>query len=371
MDVGRGSVAAHTLSRRGHPLERQFYLDLAASGLRMPIGTDLVLREKPDHDAILLDGERLGKVVEESARRYGTPLAVPLMDLTVEKEAMLLALGVPAPEVAQHHFHSAPSEADMAAVEAAMDASPTPRMRANLDAIRYVAANTDLVPCGMSIGPFSLMTKLIADPIAPVYMLGAGVTGEDDPEVKAVEAALEIATRTVLHSVRSQIEAGAKVMIVCEPAANRIYLSPKQIGGPNDIFERLVMGPNRRIVAVLEAHGVDLFFHDCGELLDAMVERIATLRPVILSLGSSRNLWEDAARVPKDVVLYGNLPTKKFFSKDLTPGEVEAMACDLLRRMKETGHPFILGSECDVLSVPDSHEEIAGKVRTFMTCACS
>ena len=53
-----------------------------------------------------------------------------------------------------------------------------------------------------------------------------------------------------------------------------------------------------------------------------MVEQFATrLDPAILSLGSSRTLWEDAALVPKSVVLFGNLPTKKFYSDEAMPDE--------------------------------------------------
>jgi hypothetical protein len=40
-------------------MKKEFYLDLAAAGLRMPVGTDLILRENPDADQILEDGTRL------------------------------------------------------------------------------------------------------------------------------------------------------------------------------------------------------------------------------------------------------------------------------------------------------------------------
>lgn len=85
-------------------MQREFYLDLARQGLRMPIGTDLVLHEKDDVDGILVDGYRLGQVVKEAARRYRTPLAVPHMDLMIEKTAMLELLEVPAPQIPTYHF---------------------------------------------------------------------------------------------------------------------------------------------------------------------------------------------------------------------------------------------------------------------------
>ncbi|MCS7309638.1 MAG: hypothetical protein NZ741_05410, partial [Armatimonadetes bacterium] len=85
-------------------MERSFYLQLAQQGLRMPIGTDLVLHEKPDVQGILVDGHRLGQVVEEAARRYRTPLAIPHMDLMIEKTALLELLGVPAEQIPTYHF---------------------------------------------------------------------------------------------------------------------------------------------------------------------------------------------------------------------------------------------------------------------------
>jgi hypothetical protein len=35
----------------------------------------------------------------------------------------------------------------------------------------------------MAIGPFSLLTKLVADPITANALAGIGVSPEDDPEV--------------------------------------------------------------------------------------------------------------------------------------------------------------------------------------------
>jgi uroporphyrinogen-III decarboxylase len=91
--------------------------------------------------------------------------------------------------------------------------------------VRIIAEKTDLLPVGMLIGPFSLMTKLVADPIVPVAMAGRGMTAEEDEGVRMMERCLEISLATVLRSARGQIAAGAKAVIVCEPAANVAYLS--------------------------------------------------------------------------------------------------------------------------------------------------
>ena len=340
-------------------MNRPYYLDLAASGLRMPIGTHLVLHEHPDHEAIMLDGPRLGTVVEEAARRFRSPMAIPVMDLKLEKESLLTSCGVAAADIDSFHFDAAPAKD--------WEMASTPRMAATCEAIRQIAKNGEFVPVGMGIGPFSLMTKLVSDPITPVFLAGTGATGDEEPEVRLVERTLELAMNAILPYLQAQITAGAKAIILCEPAANKVYFSPNQLCESYEIFERYVMEPNRRIKALLEANGVDLIFHDCGELEDEMVRRFSTLDPALMSLGSSRLLWEDAALVPKTTVLYGNLPTKQFYSDALVSVEdVKRLADELNQRMRGVGHPFILGSECDVLSVPGSEQTIKAKVEAFL-----
>jgi uroporphyrinogen-III decarboxylase len=340
-------------------MKREFYLDLARSGLRMPIGAHLVLREHADADEILLDGPRLGAVVAAAARRFATPLAFPLMDLTLEKTALLAARSIPAADINAYHFR-----------DAAIDGCATPlipRMRATCAAIQYLAGRADLLAVGMAIGPFSLATKLVADPITPVFLAGAGATAAEEAEVRLFERVLEVGQDVILEYLRAQIEAGAKAIIICEPAANQVYFSPKQLAQSYAVFERYVLAPNRRVRRLLADAGVDLIFHNCGELFAGMLERFTTLDPAVLSLGSSRVLWEDAARVPKTTVLYGNLPTKRFYSDALLSlAEVRRIKRELSRQMDATGHPFIMGSECDVLSVPECERTIQAKVDEFL-----
>ena len=339
-------------------MDRNYYLELAKAGLRMPIGTHLVLHEDPDHAAIELDGERLGMVAAKAAARFNTPLAVPLMDLKLEKEALLAARGIPAAAIDSYHFTAPPA--------AFTTLELTPRMVATCEAIRYVAGQPGLVPLGMGIGPFSLMTKLISDPITPVFLAGTGLTADSDPEVALVESTLQVGIELILKYFEAQIDAGAKAVIVCEPAANQVYFSPNQLAESYEVFDRYVTAPMRRIRALFEQRGVDLVFHDCGELTTGMVERFATLDAAMISFGCSRVLWEDAALIPKTTVLFGNLPTKNFPAAQLTVAEVERLARELLEKKRATDHPFVLGSECDVLSVPGSEREIMAKVEAFM-----
>ena len=339
-------------------MDRQYYLDLAKAGVRMPIGTHLVLHEQPDVGGVLLDGRKLGQVILQAAARFKVPVALPLMDLALEKEALLAALGVE-DDASMYHFTELP--------KAELRFRLTRRMSATCDALRYVAAHSQLLPVGMTIGPFSLMTKLVQDPITPVFLAGTGASAEDEPDIALIEKLLELSCATVQAYVAAQVEAGAKAVIVCEPAANKVYFSPNQLASGYEVFDRYVMRFNQRIRDQIREQGADLIFHDCGELVEGIVRRFATLDSAILSLGSSRVLWEDAALLPKTTVLYGNLPTKQFYSDELLPlARVRRMTDVLVRRMRDVGHPFILGSECDVLSVPGQEAKIMAKVDEFL-----
>jgi hypothetical protein len=354
---------------RPRRLAADHFRALAAAGLRTPIGTDLVLHERSDPEAVRLDGRRLAGVVREAAERYRTPLAVPLMDLRLEKADLVRRARPDVAEPDTFHFDAPPSDADLGRARAGEAAPFLPAHRAHLDAIAEVAARPGLTPLGMAIGPFSLATKLLADPIAAVALAGRGVSADDEPLVALAERGLALAELAVHRSLRAQLEAGAAAVIVCEPAASALFISPRQIAQGSPVFERFVLEPLLRARAVLDEGGADLVLHDCGELTAAMVEALASrVRPAVLSLGSSRRLWEDAPLVPLDVVLFGNLPTKHFYSDETLPlDSVRSMTRDLVTRMRETAHPFILGSECDVLHVPEAGETIRRKVEAMLT----
>jgi uroporphyrinogen-III decarboxylase len=323
---------------------RGLFLDLAARGARCVIGADLVLHERADAEEVRLDPARLGAVIVEAARRYSASLAIALMDLRLEKIDLEHGLEADAEDAARPH----PAE-----------------QQAHFDAIGWVAAHApELVPVGMSIGPFSLMTKMVPEAIPGVALWGSA----DEPSVAQVERFLRLAEGTVARSFRAQIRAGARAMLVCEPAASIAFLSPRQMKRNPAVFEHFVLAPHLRLKALLDAAGVDLIFHDCGELTAEMVEAFGhRIHPAVLSLGSSRKLWEDAARVPDDVVLFGNLPTKTFYSDAAMPDEeVARRTVELIGAMRAAGHAHICGSECDVLYVAEAAPAIRRKVEILL-----
>lgn len=346
-------------------------LELASHGHRVPIAADLVLHGRSDAERALCDGSRLGAVVAAAAGRFRTPLAFPIMDLRLEKAELLRCFEVPEEEVEKFHFTTAPTlERRRHYARQAQAAGPGVRCSANLGALRAVADQPGLLPIGMCIGPFSLTTKLMADPITPVCLAGSGIGAEEDADVALLEACLELSVACVIEQVTRAVAAGARAVFIAEPAANQVYFSPLQLAEGSDIFERYVLAPNRRIAELLASCDADLLFHCCGEITEAMLDGFCSLRPSLLSLGSSRCLWEDAARVPKDIVLYGNLPSKMFYSDAIMPlARVAEQAADLAARMAASGHPFILGTECDTLHVPEYAAIIGAKVDCLLSGA--
>jgi hypothetical protein len=347
-------------------MANSFYLDTARSGRCLPMATDLVLNEAPDPEATRRDGLELGQVVERNARRWNSPLALPLMDLRLDKADLLSRLEIGEDEADRFHFSTALDHETRETLNRSQ-ARGCAGSIARDGALRYIASATDLLPVGLTIGPFSLATKLMADPITAVALLGSGVSAEADSQVQLLCDCLEAAESVVLSSVRRQLEHGARAMLVCEPAANTAFLSPRQLKRGSAIFEHLVLEPNSRLCQVLRDADADLIFHDCGELIPEMIRAFATrLEPAVLSLGSSRNLWEDAALVPDSVVLYGNLPSKSFYSDaDMPVEEVRHRSVELVRAMRDCGHPHILGTECDVLHVPGACDAIWKKVEAM------
>lgn len=363
------TIPARKLSGKLSGMEREFYFNLAARKLAMPIGADLVLDEKADSDRIRRDGDRLGGILIEAARRYRTPLAFPLMDLQIEKEDMLTMLGVEPGEISSFHFdEDGISEEDRRKLDEKLESQPpTEKMAAACGAIRLVAAEKNLVPMGMSIGPFSLLTKLIEDPITNIYM---AVTGEEgDEEYEAVHGLLKACTAVIRRWLGMQIEAGAKAICVCEPAANTVYLSPNQLEADPDLFDRFVVAYNKQLAEFMREKEVDLVFHDCGELLPVMIDKFNALEPVILSLGSPVPLWDAVPHTNKQTVLFGNLPSKKFYSdKEYPESVLREEARELRAKMDATGHPYILASECDVLAVKGHEETIRRKTEILLEC---
>jgi uroporphyrinogen-III decarboxylase len=349
-------------------MDKSFYIDLAREGRPLPIVTHMVLHEKEDPESILEDGERLAAVMLEAAQRFNNPMALPVMDLTLEKDILLQTMGVAADATAAFHFDNVPDPEQYAKVAADIDVTAHPRIKANCAALSILRDGGKVVPVGMSIGPFSLLTKLVRDPIGAIFVAGDGAPGGDN-DVATIRAVLGLAESIVHANCAAQIKAGARAIFLCEPAANRVYFSPRQIRKGTSVYDEFVTEPNLRLKQLLDDNSVDLLFHDCGEVIPEMVTSFGKLNPKLISLGSQVKLWEVEKYIAKDVVIFGNLPTRKFYSDDEVPLEaIDGLVADIQEKLGATGHPFIVSSECDVLSMPEYEKRIMAKINAMCSC---
>jgi hypothetical protein len=86
-------------------------------------------------------------------------------------------------------------------------------------------------------------------------------------------------------------------------------------------------------------------------------------------LGSSRELWHDATLIPQSIVLYGNLPSKKFYSDELISlPDLETLCHQYHAKMKASGHPYLLGTECDVLCIDGCQKTLIDKAMAIVNC---
>ena len=350
-------------------MDNNFYIDLARAGRCLPIATHLVLHEKKNPEAVLLNGTLMAAVMQEAAERFNNPMALSLMDLTLEKDILLRTMGVPADKTEAFHFVELPDPECCAKVTTDVDVLTLPRIKANCEALSILRDRGNVIPIGMSIGPFSLLTKLVKDPITAIYMAGTGATPEDDDDVAMIHTILKLAETIIHASCAAQIKAGARAIFLCEPAANLVYFSPNQIRDGSTVYDDFVTQPNLRLKKLFDDTGTDLLFHDCGELIPEMVTSFGKLNPKIISFGSSVKLWEIEKYVAKDVVIFGNLPSKKFYSDEDVPLDgIAGRVAEIEEKLRPTGHPFIISSECDVLSMPGYEKTIMAKVNAMCGC---
>lgn len=342
-------------------MSREFYMDLADQGLAMPLAVDLLVHSLSTEEKVMEDAREMSRIMLAAAETFKTPLAVAPMDLRVEKAALGELIGIPEGERATYHLGEPLGEAKTKQLLEKLRNRPiSDRMKITIDAL--AATNSNSVPVGMVIGPFSLLTKTIEDAITAVYLCGQDFEPDEEESVALVQELMPVLTELVRGYAEAQVKAGAKAIIMCEPAANKVYISPNLMEDGSDIFERMVLKPCREIADTITSSGADLIFHDCGELTPEMIRGIGSLQPSMLSLGSCVDLPTAAPEVPKDVVLFGNVPSKYFPLDAEMPIEKVREKCEDLRtRMGATGHPFILASECDILSVSGKEDLIRAK----------
>ena len=258
--------------------------------------------------------------------RFKTPVVMCAMDLSAEAEAFGVEVRLSDDEIPTV-LGRCVADAD----QLKRLAVPTPgdkRTAVYLETVRLLKGLPDkpLVLAG-TIGPFSLAGRLFGVPESLSLTI-------EDPDLthRLVAKSAEF----LVSYAKALKAAGADGLLMAEPSAG--LLSPRSVATFSSPYVRQV------VEAVADDHFA-FVLHNCAAKLPhlpAILEAGAKL----FHFGAPMDLPAALGKVPKDVVLCGNLDPAGVFCRS-TPEEVRERTCDLLDATR-TFPNFIISSGCDV-----------------------
>ena len=202
------------------------------------------------------------------------------------------------------------------------------RMPESLEALKLISLNFDKPLATTLEGPFTFAGKL-----AGIADLARAIIRDPD----FVTAVTDYATEVIAGYAVAAVENGLDFLSIAEPTA--ILLSPDQ-------FEKFVANNIRKVFGRVKIWKA---LHICGDSVH-LFDRILDCEADGLSLDQLVDLPAIAPRVPRNVVIFGNLDPINVLN-DLSAGEVYEKTAALLRDMAPYDN-FIMSSGCDCL--PDT-----------------
>ena len=272
------------------------------------------------------DAKKMAEVMIATVREYPEIIgAMTGMDLTVDAEAFGAPVRFKKNDVP---CLSGTLVETMEDVEKLQVPDPhAARLDVHYDAVRETAkVITDRPIFGGQLGPFSLAANLM--PLADALM---GVI--HTPEL--MHALLEKATEHLINRALAYKEAGANGVLLAEPTAG--LLSPACC---DEFSSRYV----KRIVDAVQDESFFVILHDCGNVLE-MSESMYATGAKGFHYGNSVNMVDICRRMPKDVLVFGNINPAEIFADS---PEVLREKCD--RQLQETAEfpNFVFSSGCDI-----------------------
>lgn len=275
------------------------------------------------------EGDVMARCQLRSRERFGTDLLFAISDVGVETEAAgseLIYHDHDYPTVGEYALHSA---AEIKGLEV-----PTPerdgRMPEILTAIKAMrAAVKDNCPVvGCVLGPMTLAAQLMG-PENALFL------SHDEPE--AFEALLHQATAIAQAYGAAQVEAGAHVVLIFDPAASPTVF-------PKATFIRYEQGLLADIFRSLGRAGAPLkWLHIAGPTVPIM-EHMREIKVQMLSIDQSISLDDVQERMPK-VCVVGNINCMGLLQEG--PSLIKADCDRLLEEYGQRGG-LILSSACEV-----------------------
>jgi len=272
----------------------------------------------------LIDSEVQYKTLSMLIDKFCPDGIFPMMDLTVEVEALGLKPNLPENDYPFIMRHPIKTREDLRIFKnkwCGIDG----RMEVFIEVMEKIAKKYSIIKGGYVIGPFTLAGELMgAHDISTKVML------EPDLVFEFVNFSLEV----ISEYANALFDAGADTIAVLEPLA--VILSSKK-------YKEFSLYPFKKLVSNLNHR--PLILHICGNT-NHLIKSMCDSGAMGLSLDSVMNFEELKKTIPKEIVLIGNLDPVKVFLQS-TPDEVTEATRSLKEGMKDTKN-FILSSGCDI-----------------------
>jgi uroporphyrinogen decarboxylase len=257
--------------------------------------------------------------------------AFMMMDLSVEANALGLAVRFPVHESSTVEYHPVRTVRDLDKFRC-INILQDSRIQSYIKTVEMMRMG---LPDEVLVGAY------IIGPVTLAGLLGgaeqAAMDSVIDPD--KLDTLCRFCTRIIQDYARALINAGAELLCILEPTA--VILGPRQ-------FERFSAAYVRHIIESYKYAGVDTVYHICGNTMH-LVEAMAQSGVAALSLDSPQtgvDLVKAARIAGPEVVIMGNVnPTAVM--KDGSPDQVRKACCDLLEQMREIPN-FILSTGCDL-----------------------
>ena len=284
------------------------------------------LMEKTVKD-LISSSDNLAKGMKLVADRVDSAAAISLMDLSVEAECFGSQIVFSESEVPTVKGNIITEVEEVEALES--PAIGIGRTGIYIDAVRKASELILDRPlfAGM-IGPYSLAGRLL-DVTEIMYLC------YDEPEM--VLALLDKVTEFLISYGKAYKEAGANGIMIAEPLAG--MLSPK--------LEAEFSAPFvKRMVEALQEESFAVIYHNCGDNTIMMLDSILTIGADAYHFGNSINMEEMLQRVPKDIVVMGNIDPAGQFCHG-TKESIRKETVELLEKCSKYSN-FVISSGCDI-----------------------
>ncbi len=270
------------------------------------------------------------KAIRKLAHLYHPDLIFPLMDLSVEANAMGRYTLFPKDEsatVPKDTFHMDELE-QLREINISFDG----RLNGYVETMRLmdIGLPADMLRGAYVTGPYSLAALILGSDAAAIATI---------MEPDTFTTLVEFAAERIHEYVRLLIAAGAQVVCVLEPSA--VMLGPDQ-------FEQFSASFVRHITTSCRYSGIDVIYHTCGNTMRIVDKMIGTgVSGVSLdSADAGVDLPAVAENLSEEVTVIGNINPATTMLRG-TPEAVERETLALLHSMDRFPN-FILSTGCDL-----------------------